>query len=505
MLEQVDLKKTISKEEFKKEIKPLRESLTELDGPIKQAGLPVIILFEGWGGAGKGRVISRLILNFDPRWFTVVNTQPPTALERREPVMWRHWITLPEAGQMSIMDRSWYQEVGTLRLEDKVDDLTNLRHMNEINSFERGLTDNGYLIIKFFLHITQKEEKARFDKLKSSKDTAWRVTPDDWCRLRQYDKYYNVFDEMLEYTDTPWAPWHAVSGMNDEVRTLDVFRIVNDTVHAALRLREEKKTAGLQAASGIIQPGQYHFLAMPKLEDIDLSNKSLDEEDYKKKLKKEQERLSELHNRIYRKKVPVVIVYEGWDAAGKGGNIKRVSEALDPRGYQVIPVAVPSREEKNRHYLWRFWRNLPLDGHIAIFDRSWYGRVMVERIEGFCTAEDWQRAYQEINEFERQLCDWGAIVIKFWLQIDKDEQLRRFQDRKNTPSKQWKITDEDWRNREKWPQYETAVNDMFQYTSTDFAPWHIIEANDKKYARVKTLKIINQLIEKRLREGKHHR
>lgn len=500
MLEKVDLKKTISEADFKREVKPLKASLAALDAPMKAAGLPVVILFEGWGGAGKGRVISRLILNFDPRWFNVVNTQPPTALERREPTMWRHWLTLPEAGQMSIMDRSWYQEVGTLRLEDEVDDLTNLRRMNEINSFERGLTDNGYLIVKFFLHITQKEQKERFEALDASKDTEWRVTPDDWRRCRQYEKYRRVFDQMLEYTDTPHAPWHVVSGMDDRVRTLEVFRIVNDAVHEALRLRKAESAAP-QEPSGVILPGEYRFTPMPKLADVELG-KSLDGETYKKQLRKEQKVLSDLHNRIYLKKVPVVVVYEGWDAAGKGGNIKRVSEALDPRGYRVVPIAAPSREEKNRHYLWRFWRTLPRDGHIAIYDRSWYGRVMVERIEGFCSAADWQRAYREINEFERQLYDWGAVVVKFWLHISPDEQLRRFQARQNTPSKQWKITDEDWRNREKWPQYEAAVNDMMKYTSTDFAPWHIIESNDKKYARVKALQILNRSMEERLKEKK---
>lgn len=502
MLEKVNMKETVFKEDYKKRIKPLQASLSALDGPMKAAGLPVIILFEGWGSSGKGRVISRLILNFDPRWFTVVNTQPPTPLERREPVMLRHGLTLPEAGQMSIMDRSWYQEVSILRLEEAVDDLTNLRHMNEINNFERNLTDNGYLIIKFFLHITQKEQKARLEKLDSDKNTEWRVTPDDWRRCRQYDKYYSVFDEMLEYTNTPYAPWHVISGMNDEVRTLAVFRTVNDAVHKALKLHAEK-AAVPQTASGAIDPGLYHLLTMPKIQNVDLSP-TLKKDKYKKHLKKEQARLSELHNIIYRRKVPVIIVYEGWDAAGKGGNIKRVSEALDPCGYEVVPIAAPSWEEKGRHFLWRFWRHLPKDGHIVIFDRSWYGRVMVERIEGFCTPEDWQRAYREINEFERQLHDWGAVIIKFWLQIDPDEQLRRFEARKNDPTKQWKITDEDWRNRKKWPQYETAANDMLQYTSTDFAPWHIIEADDKKFVRVKTLELINQSIVNRLEKDKKH-
>ena len=248
-------------------------------------------------------------------------------------------------------------------------------------------------------------------------------------------------------------------------------------------------------------PGQYNFVKEPLLKDIDMSVK-VEEEEYRKQLKKEQDRLSHLHNKLYLEKIPVIIAYEGWDAAGKGGNIKRVSEALDPRGYEVMPIAAPSKEEKDRHYLWRFWTRLPKDGHVAIFDRTWYGRVMVERIEGFCTTDDWQRAYGEINDFERQLYDWGAIILKFWINIDNDEQLRRFTERQNTPSKHWKITDEDWRNRDKWPQYEEAVDDMIKYTSTDFAPWHIIAGNDKYSARLQTLEIINDTIEKALAANK---
>ena len=154
--------------------------------------------------------------------------------------------------------------------------------------------------------------------------------------------------------------------------------------------------------------------------------------------------------------------------------------------------------EKARHYLWRFWTRLPKTGHIAIFDRTWYGRVMVERLEGFCSTNDWQRAYNEINEFEKELSQWGAVIIKFWVQIDKDTQLERFTERQNTPEKQWKITDEDWRNRDKWDQYEDAVNEMLQKTSTEYAPWHILESVDKKYARIKALKIVIEELEKAL-------
>ena len=234
---------------------------------------------------------------------------------------------------------------------------------------------------------------------------------------------------------------------------------------------------------------------MPLLSEIPL-DKTIGEDEYKKELKRLQNRLGELHNRLYRKKVPVIIAYEGWDAAGKGGNIKRITGALDPRGYEVHPIASPEPHEKARHYLWRFWTRLPKTGHIAIFDRTWYGRVMVERLEGFCSENDWKRAYNEINEFEKELHDWGAVIIKFWVQIDKDTQLERFNERQNTPQKQWKITDEDWRNREKWDQYEDAVNEMIQKTSTTYAPWHILESVDKRYARIKALKIVIEELEK---------
>jgi len=500
MLEKVNLKRVISKTDYRKEIKVLEEKLTALDAPIKTEGLPVIILFEGWSGAGKGSIIRKLILNLDPRWFRVVNTLPPTVVDLREPMMWRHWLTIPESGELSIMDESWYQEVSALRLENKVDELTNLRHMNEINSFERGLCDNGYLIIKFFLHISKKELKMRMQKLSSHKSTVWRVTDTDRKQSDHYKEYKEAFDSMLEYTNTSNAPWHVVSGMDSNTLTLDVFRIVSESVEEALQLKKEKNQSSTHI-SAVILPGQYHFVGMPLIKDVDMDH-SLTAEKYSKDLKKEQAKLADYHNKLYLHRIPMIIAYEGWDAAGKGGNIKRVSEALDPRGYEVMPIASPTPDEKNRHFLWRFWKRLPKDGHIAIFDRTWYGRVMVERIEGFCSPADWQRAYGEINDFERQLYDWGAIIVKFWINITNEEQLKRFNARKENPEKQWKLTDEDWRNRDKWPKYEEAVNDMIKYTSTDFAPWQIIEGNDKYYARIKTLKIINKAIEDRLKEIK---
>ena len=324
------------------------------------------------------------------------------------------------------------------------------------------------------------------------------MTDKDRLMIDHYTQAYAPFDSMLAYTNRPYAPWHLVSGTDSHTAILEVFQTVVDEVTKALKLKDERDRDAANL-SAVIDPGQYNFVTMPELKDVDM-DKKLSEEEYRTLLKKEQKKLAENHNKLYLHKIPMIIAYEGWDAAGKGGNIKRVSAALDPRGYEVMPIASPTKEEKDRHFLWRFWTRLPKDGHIAIFDRTWYGRVMVERLEGFCTPADWQRAYREMNDFERQLYDWGAIIIKFWINITNDEQLTRFKARQADPAKQWKITDEDWRNREKWDQYEVAVNDMIRYTSTDFAPWNIIAGNDKYYARIQALQIINGMIEDRLKQ-----
>lgn len=493
MLENVNLKHKMEKEEFKKQMKELKPALSALQQPLKKAKLPVIILFEGWGASGKGSIISNLILNFDPRGFSVHSVTAPDEREKRHPFLWRHWLTLPAQGEISVLDRSWYQDVSVGKLEQEQSEEKTRRRMEEINIFERQLADSGTLILKFFLHISKEEQKARFDRLAGSKNTAWRVTEVDKRRNHQYDTYYKAFDEMLEFTNTPCAPWHAVSGMDRRAAVQQVFSTVLHSVQNALSVREAPVPAPSQ---GGVFPGNFRFLPQPKLSEAALKE-TVEKEKYKEELAELQERLGDLHGKLYRKKVPVILAFEGWDAAGKGGTIRRVAEALDPRGYEVVPIAAPSPEELAHHYLWRFWRRLPKDGHIAIFDRSWYGRVLVERVEGFTPEADWQRAYREINEFEQELADWGAVILKFWLNIDQDEQLRRFELRQSTPSKQWKITEEDWRNRAKWGQYETAVNGMLQYTSTEEAPWHIISSQDKKFGRIQTLKAITQAIEKR--------
>ena len=478
--------------DYKDMTKELEKNLSALQQKIRDKKLPVIILLEGWGASGKGTLISDMIKMLDPRFFKVYSTMPATESERRYPMMKRFWERIPEYGMMSVLDRSWYQELAIAKMEDGISDEEYSRRVKSVNTFERQLSDDGYLIIKFFLHISQKEQKKRFLKLKEDSSTKWRVTELDKKRHKNYGEYYKQFDDMIIRTNTPHCPWRIIDTTDRGFTRFQVFNILVSQITNAVNTEP--------VPAQFIEETAHQFVLSPcpKLADVKLDNKALQPSKYYDELKKAQKELAKLHGKIYKKKIPVIMAFEGWDAAGKGGAIKRISYALDPRGYEAVPVAAPDKRELNHHYLWRFWNNLPKSGHITIFDRSWYGRVMVERIEGFCTDEQWQRAYAEINEFEQELMDWGAVVVKYWIHIDSDTQLERFQNRQRTPEKQWKITDEDWRNREKWTQYEIAINDMLQKTSTSAAPWHIIESKDKRYARIKAMRILIDAIEKAL-------
>ena len=474
--------------ELEERLDKARLKLSALQMQIKEHKLPVLVLFEGWGTAGKGSVLGKVIKNIDPRFFKVETMDVPTEEERRKPFLYRYFVKIPEQGKFVFLDSGWMDEIVKDCLHENMGEKEYKRKIESVKRFERQLTDNGYLVMKFFFQISQKEQKKRIDILKDDKNTKWRVSANDDWQNRHYGKCLKVFDRYLNDTNAPADPWYLVDAKNKKWAELQVLETIISGIETAL------KNSSL--AVPLLQ-NVFPLEKIPKLSQIPL-DKEIPEEEYKKELKDLQARLSELHNRLYRQKIPVIIAYEGWDAAGKGGNIKRITGALDPRGFEVHPIASPEPHEKARHYLWRFWKRLPKTGHIAIFDRTWYGRVMVERLEGFCSENDWQRAYNEINEFERELSDWGAVIIKFWVQIDKDTQLARFTDRQNTPEKQWKITDEDWRNREKWDLYEDAVNEMLAKTNTAYAPWHVLESNDKKYARIKALKIVIDAIEKAL-------
>ena len=497
MLEKIDLSKKVDKKTYRRVMDEAEEKLGLLQRECKDAGIPVILVFEGMGAAGKGVQINRLIQALDPRGFDVYACDRPTEDEQMRPFLWRYWTKTPAKGRIAVFDRSWYRSVQVDRFdgltrEDKLGDA-----YQDILSFEKQLCDDGTVIMKFFLYIDKDEQKKRFKKLEGSKETSWRVTEEDWNRNKDFDRYLKMNEEMLEKTDTDYAPWVIIEAVDKDYAALKIVSTVMDCLEYELehRRQEDGKQAQRQESK------TRERFKNGVLSGIDLS-KSLTEEEYKTRLKKLQKRLAELHSELYRLRIPVVIGFEGWDAGGKGGAIKRLTSNLDPRGYRVNPTAAPNDIEKVHHYLWRFWNSVPKAGHIAIFDRTWYGRVMVERIEGFCSEAEWRRAYQEINEMESHMANAGAVVLKFWLHIDKDEQERRFKERQANPAKQWKITDEDWRNREKWDQYEEAVNEMLIRTSTTYAPWIVVEGNDKRYARVKVLQTVVDALEKKVKEVK---
>jgi polyphosphate:AMP phosphotransferase len=493
MLEKIDLTKKIEKPKYKTLITDLELKIAALQRKAKELKIPVIIVFEGWDAAGKGTLINRLILSLDPRGFTVHPINPPNEEEKFRSFLWRFWIKIPEKGRMAIFDRSWYGRVLVARIDKLIKKKDWQNAYNEIKSFERQLSDDGTVIIKFFLHISKSIQKKRFKRLDSKQATSWKVTKEDWKHHKQYELYTNAIEEMLAKTDTDFAPWTIVEAHDRRFATIKIFQKTIDAI--------QEKIDQVSAKMPFVKSSprsydQLDILSSSVLDKVDLST-NLSREEYENSLKNCQIRIHELEHEVYLHRLPVIIIYEGWDAAGKGGNIKRLVSGMDPRGYQVIPIAAPNDIEKAHHYLWRFWTSIPKAGHIAIFDRSWYGRVMVERIEGFCSEEEWKRAYREINEFEEQLVNFGTVLIKFWIHIDSEEQLKRFEDRKSNPNKNWKITEEDWRNREKFDLYREAINEMLYRTSTVYAPWTIVESNCKWYARIKALNTVIREIEKR--------
>jgi len=409
--------------------------------------------------------------------------------------MWRFWTRLPPAGQIAVYDRSWYGRVLIWRMEKTVPKRDWQRAFGDIEEFERQLADAGTVIVKFWLHIAKDEQRRRFRKIEKNDAIAWKVGEDEWRQNRRYAKWLEAVEEVLERTSTSYAPWTIVEATQGRFARVKAAETLLSAIQTELTRR---RTHPRPAPKPMPEPKPSVTRRRTLLDRVDLSL-SLERDAYDERLDTLQERLFHLEHELFVARVPAVIVYEGADAGGKGGNIKRLTHGLDPRGYEVVPIAAPTHEELAHHYLWRFWKCVPKAGHITIFDRSWYGRVLVERVEGFCTQDEWKRAYREINEFERQLCDFGSVVVKFWIHIDRKEQLRRFRARENTPYKQWKITDEDWRNRRKWRKYNVAIVDMLRRTSTTYAPWTILEGNCKLHARIKALETVANALEAALK------
>lgn len=489
MLEYLDLTQKTRKNEYKEQIVELEYRLAALQREFKERSIPVVVVFEGWEAAGKGNCINRLMRSMDPRGFKAYSLTVRSREEKLRPHLWWYAIRIPKKGYFAIFDRSWYGRVLMDRIEGVQPQHVWAIAYDEIDAFERQLVDAGYVIIKLFCHISKDEQERRFRKMEKDPTEAWKVTPEAWQEHRRYEEYVEAAEEMILKTSTPEAPWTLVESEDRLFMHLKVFRTVIRYMETAL-----EKRSGEATVARIMGDPMDDRLKAEKLADARSfwsgfnMDRTIEYERYESQLDKLQKDIRRLHHMMYMERIGACVVFQGWDASGKGGAIRRLLAPLDPRGFEVVTISAPTEIESAHHYLWRFWTRIPKAGHLTIFDRSWYGRVLVERIEGFCSSDEWQRAWQEINEFEQMLTNFHMVVIKFWLHIDRDEQLRRFRDREEKPYKQWKITPEDWRNREKWDQYEIAAAEMIQRTSTAYAPWTVVESNNKLYARIKVLK-----------------
>jgi polyphosphate:AMP phosphotransferase len=493
MFELVEMEKKVDKAFYDEKIEELRTRLFSAQLEAKKLKIPVAILIAGVDGAGRGEIINLITEFMDTRFLKTYTFWAETEEERERPPFWRYWRALPAAGTTSLLFGGWYENTFLDLAFNRIDIDRFDRRMQRRVRFERSLFNNGTYLVKFWLHLSEEGQKKKVKKI-------YKEYPEEIAKFRINKKnvkhYKDITDaaaRAIRVTDRVEAPWVLVDAYDWRNRNLNVIETLVNLYEGAIKRHKEESQKCTISNVNI----SYDYPSI--LDNVDLSV-SISKKDYEKELEKLQMKLWGLTWQAHQKKISTIILFEGWDAAGKGGCIRRITKGIDSRLYQVIQVAAPTDEEKAHHYLWRFWRHVPRFGFVTIYDRSWYGRVLVERVENFATPEEWGRAYSEINDFEEQLTQYGKIALfKFWLHISKDEQLNRFKERESNPLKQYKITEEDWRNREKWDLYKDAVDDMVAKTSTDIAPWYIIAANDKKYARIEVLKTICEKMEKHLK------
>lgn len=488
MFETAELGRKIAKVDYKPMAEELRAQLLAVQQELQNADFPVVILINGVDGGGKGELLNLLCEWMDARYISTEAYAPPTEEERERPPFWRFWMWMPPRGRIGIFLGSWYTKPILDRAYGKTNEREYEAELIRIKAFEESLTADGTLIIKLWLHVSKAEQKRRFKKLEQNKLTRWRVSPEDWEHHKLYDHFVSICSRALRETSTGEAAWTIVESTDENFRNMFAGQ------HILGRIRERLAAPKLPRA---LPPPPATEDPVTIFDKLDLSL-SLTRPKYDEELEALTARLNRLSRKLTSKRRSVILVFEGRDAAGKGGAIRRITRALDARIYRVIPIAAPTDEERAHHYLWRFWRHLPRRGRFTIYDRSWYGRVLVERVEGFAREAEWRRAYQEINAFEEQLTENGIIVLKFWLHISADEQLKRFKERELTPYKQYKITSEDYRNRDKANLYELASSEMVERTSTEYCPWTLVESNDKLYSRIKVLRALCDRLEAEL-------
>lgn len=494
MLEVSEVGNRISKQEFKAAVPEMRVGLINAQYDLRDADFPVVIWIAGDDRIAANEMVNRLNEWMDSRFADTVVFGDPSPEEHQRPQLWRLWRALPPKGRIAIY-AGGLMRAANMRAEGEIGEPEFSTWLRHITNMQNELVADGALILKFFLHTPAKVQKKKLKKAQSDPESGWQVDERDWAALDKMGPVLPIAERILRETSGPGAPWTIVESTDSRYRDLTVARTILLALNA--RLQATDTNEGPSLAESVF--GDFDAAANV-LSGVDLTL-SLDHDEYRRQLARQQARLHKLSIEARRRGVTTVLAFEGWDAAGKGGVIRRITGALEAGDYRVIPVAAPTEEERKYHYLWRFWRSLPTAGKFIIFDRTWYGRVLVERLEGFATPAAWQRAYDEINDFESQMVERGFYVAKFWLHVSPEEQLARFQAREETPYKKHKITEEDYRNRERWDDYVQAVDQMVLRTTSDRAPWHVIPANNKQYARVATLKAINKGLARTLREA----
>ncbi|MEM9730839.1 MAG: polyphosphate:AMP phosphotransferase [Myxococcota bacterium] len=489
MFKTAELGRSLSEEEFDERAEDLRLKLLLAQHQLDRSGaFPVMVNLAGLGGAGKGATLNTLHTWLDTRLLLTRSYSAPSEEERERPEYWRYWRDLPPRGRIGLFLRGRFREPVLDLFHERISDVQFESELNRTVAFERDLTAGGVLILKFWLHLSREAQAERLKELESDPATSWRVTDDDWAHWREYDRYTEIAERLITKTNTAAAPWHIVESADPRYRDVTVSQILVDAI--AERLKEQDVDP-FESEKRTRPPKKDPLPKRPNGPPTILSNleqpPDIDKKEYRDRLTELQFKHHVLQREARNRGVSSVYVFEGPDASGKGGAIRRLVATLDARNYQVIQVGAPTDEEATFPYLWRFWKHVSRAGRLTVFDRSWYGRVLVERVEGFASREEWQRAYSEINDFERQLAEHGIVLFKAYLQTTPDEQWKRFEARLETPHKRWKLTDEDWRNRARWWDYEAAVHDMFGATDTQHAPWTLVAANDKRAARLAVL------------------
>jgi AMP-polyphosphate phosphotransferase len=482
---------TMDKDEWRAIVPGLRERLLDMQHALHEAKVPTVFIMAGADGV-KSQTVNRLVSWFDPRGLDVeaFELEDERLLDR--PRMWLYVSTLPARGRIGLYFGSWYRSLVRARVEKTIKKKEMRRRLAVLDQFERSLVAEGYLVVKIWFELTEEEQRARLEALTADPDHQWKVLPQDWTHLKHHRRFAKARRAVEKHANSPGAEWTALPAADDrwrEVAAAELFLKRAEEHCQRLAIEGSRSEVGNGSA-----PREHEEFPSP-FDNVDLSQR-LDSDAYDEALAEERNRLRDLSLEMREAGQSAVLVFEGWDAAGKGGAIRRLTDPMDARSYRVIPIGAPTDEERLHHYLWRFWRHVPRAGRMTLYDRSWYGRVLVERVEGFATEPEWRRAYDEIVDFEAQLAEHGMVVCKFWMHLSAEEQLRRFADREHTPHKRYKLTDEDWRNREKRPDYEAAVSEMYHRTHReDTAPWYLVPSEDKHFARVFVMRTVADRLE----------